>query len=296
MDSLQVTLRRAFLFQFLVVLIANLCGCSGVSMTPPVIETITKSNVKVVLIPGGEFWMGSDQVSENTSPRHRVKVSPFAMDQYEVLQRELVTLEMPDASHFKGADRPVEQIRWSDAALFCNARSRAEELQPCYDEATFECNFEASGYRLPTEAEWEYAARAGSTMDYPFGKTARKLKNYACYSGNSGKQTSRAGMKKGNVWNLYDMLGNVAEWCHDVYSKTYYGESPPEDPRGPASGPERVLRGGSWKSSPEACSPVGRMSDVPGITDACFAQDSYGFRCVRRLTVEELSRLEENSI
>ena len=256
------------------------------------VDITTPSGVQIVLIPAGEFWMGSDQGEADAAPRHLIRVSPFAIDKFEALQREFEALQMPDGSHFKGDDRPVEQIRWSDAALFCNERSRAEGLETCYDEATFACNFEASGYRLPTEAEWEYAARAGTSTDYPFGNGPHKLQSHACYAGNSAKQTSRAGQKKPNAWGLHDMLGNVAEWCHDVYSETYYQESPGVDPRGPASGPQRVIRGGSWKSSEGACSVIARMADVPGIADACFAQDTYGFRCVRRLSEEERDRVE----
>lgn len=97
--------------------------------------------------------MGSDAGEEDEKPPHEVTVSAFAIDKFEVTQAEYGALELPDPSHYKDPQRPVEQIRWSDAALFCNLRSEAEGLEPCYDEATFACNFEASGYRLPTEAE-----------------------------------------------------------------------------------------------------------------------------------------------
>lgn len=87
------------------------------------------------------------------------------------------------------------------------------------------------------------------------------------------------------------MHGNVLEWCHDIYSPTYYAASPAKDPRGPAEGKRRVLRGGSWKSSDKGCRASTRLADVPGITDACFARDTYGFRCVRRLSEAEAARL-----
>jgi formylglycine-generating enzyme required for sulfatase activity len=270
------------------------CTNSGAASSNSSVEPVsitTASGVEMVLLPGGEFMMGSSGGNADERPRHRVKVSPFAMDKYEVTQQQFAAMELPDPSHFKDPQRPVEQVRWSDAALFCNERSRREGLEPCYNEATFECNIEASGYRLPTEAEWEYAARAGADTDYDFGSSPQALKSYACYAGNSKLKTEPVGEKKPNGWGLCDMYGNVSEWCQDVYGETYYAESPDEDPRGPAEGKKRVLRGGSWKSSGEACRASIRQADVPGITDACFARDTYGFRCVRRLTPDELKRL-----
>lgn len=273
------------------------CANPGVGHVPHVAvdtKTITSSSgVSLVLIPGGEFLMGSSGGDPDESPRHKVIVAPFAIDQYEVTQAEYAALELPAPSHFKGEGRPVEQVRWSDAALFCNLRSQREGLQPCYDEATFACDFEAHGYRLPTEAEWEYAARAGADTDYDFGGTPRAIKSYACYAGNSKQKTDPVGQKKPNGWGLHDMYGNVSEWCHDVYSETYYQSSPSDNPRGPEEGKKRVIRGGSWKSSEAACRATLRQSDVPGITDACFARDTYGFRCVRRLTPEELSEVTD---
>lgn len=259
------------------------------------IEITTKTNVTMVLIPGGKFRMGSENGADDESPSHEVTVSPFVMDAYEVTQEQYAALEIPDPSHFKDPRRPVEQVRWSDAAQFCNLRSIEEGLEPCYDEVTFECNFAANGYRLPTEAEWEYAARAGTNTDYAFGGSPAKLKSHACYSGNSKKKTDRVGTKKPNAWDLYDMHGNVLEWCHDVYHPTYYQEKSANDPRGPAEGKKRVLRGGSWSASEDACRASIRFADVPGITDACFARDTYGFRCVRRLTPDESKRLQTAS-
>lgn len=262
---------------------------------PVTVEIPADSGAEMVLIPGGEFLMGSANGPADEGPVHVVRVSPFVMDKYEVTQAQFAALELPDPSHFKDPQRPVEQIRWSDAALFCNERSRREGLEPCYDEATFECDFSASGYRLPTEAEWEYAARAGAEAVYDFGDAANELKNYACYQGNSRKKTEPVGQKRPNRWGLHDMYGNVSEWCHDVYSEDYYVASPTEDPRGPGEGPKRVMRGGSWNSKAEACRATQRQADVPGITDACFARDTYGFRCVRRPTLDELELLRPKS-
>ena len=116
----------------------------------------------MVLIPAGTFDMGSDKGTADEAPVHKVSVGPFWMDRYEVVQEEFKKYQRPDPSHFKGPRQPLEQINWTDAAVYCNDRSRAEGLTPCYDEKTWECNFTADGYRLPTEAEWEYACRAGT--------------------------------------------------------------------------------------------------------------------------------------
>ena len=256
------------------------------------IEITTKTGVSMVLIPGSTFTMGSENGAEDERPPHQVTISAFAMDKYEVTQEQFASMEVPDPSHFKDPKRPVEQLRWSDAVQFCNIRSQEEGLDPCYDEVTFECNFEASGYRLPTEAEWEYAARAGTDTDYAFGSSPARLKSYACYSGNSAKKTDPVGRKKPNAWGLHDMHGNVLEWCHDVYQPTWYQEGSANDPRGPAEGRKRVLRGGSWNARAGACRATARIADFPGITDACFARDTYGFRCVRRLTPDESSHLQ----
>jgi formylglycine-generating enzyme required for sulfatase activity len=255
------------------------------------VEVTTPSGVAMVLVPGGTFVMGSADGPEDEAPRHEVAVSAFAMDKCEVTQEQYAAFEMPDPSHFKDPKRPVEQVRWSDAALFCNERSRREGLEPCYDEVTFACNFEANGYRLPTEAEWEYSARAATNSRYCFGSDPAGLRSCACYEANSGNKTDLVGQKRPNPWGFCDLYGNVLEWCNDVYAATYYAESPRQDPRGPAEGEQRVMRGGAWNFSAGACRSSVRCAEYPGITDACFARDTFGFRCVRRLTKEEMEQL-----
>ncbi|NIA13298.1 MAG: SUMF1/EgtB/PvdO family nonheme iron enzyme [Nitrospiraceae bacterium] len=269
------------------------CGPVGdaAKNTPQPACVTTSSGVPILLMPGGAFVMGSDQHAADEAPAHEVRVSAFAMDVYEVTQDQYAALELPNPAHYKAPRRPVEQVRWSDAALFCNERSRHEGLEPCYDEVGFACDFEASGYRLPTEAEWEYAARAGSDTDYDFGSAASKLKNYACFADNAAKGTDPVGRKRSNRWGVHDLYGNVYEWCHDVYDAGYYAVSPVQDPRGPGAGKKRVLRGGAWNSGADACRVAARFADDPGITDACFARDTIGFRCVRRLNEEEIAML-----
>jgi formylglycine-generating enzyme required for sulfatase activity len=190
-----------------------------------------------------------------------------------------------DPSLFKGLKNPVENLTWPDVVLYCNARSRAEGLEPCYDERTGACNFEAGGYRLPTEAEWEYACRAGSDMEYSFGSDARRLKDYAWFRDNSRKRTHPVGTKRPNPWGIYDMYGNVTEWCNDVYGADYYGNAPERNPRGPAYHDlaKCVTRGGAWNRSANACRSASRAREDPGQVDSCFSHGDIGFRCVRRV-------------
>ncbi len=246
----------------------------------------TKSGIEMVLIPSGRFKMGSESGKEDESPAREVQIDAFLMDRCEMTQANYARFDFINGSHFKGPDRPVEMVRWDDAALYCNWRSKEEGLEPCYDEGTFACNFAANGYRLPTEAEWEYACRAGTTADYSFGPDNRQLGQYAWFAGNADKQTHPVGQKKPNAWGLYDMYGNVAEWCNDVFDKDYYKDGETSNPRGPADGPRRVLRGGAWNSRADDCRSASRVGESPGSADACFARDAIGFRCVRRAPAE----------
>jgi formylglycine-generating enzyme required for sulfatase activity len=251
----------------------------------------TKSGAEMVLVPAGSFEMGSMGGREDERPVHKVWVDSFYMDRHEVTQAEFEKLgkieALPNPSHFKGADLPVEQVTWPMAARFCNARSRFEGLRPCYNEDTGECDFRAEGFRLPTEAEWEYACRAGTDADYSFGDDARRLGDFAWFAETAGRKTHPVGQTRPNPWGLFDMHGNVAEWCQDVYDRDYYRSSPDKNPRGPADGKEYVLRGGSWKSPAEALRSAYRLGDTPGFSDACLARDAIGFRCVRRAPAEK---------
>jgi len=234
----------------------------------------------MVEIVGGRFVMGDK--NEVDAPPHPVAVSAFLMDKQLVTQALFEKVMGSNPSRWKAEQNPVEQVRWSDAVRFCNKRSELEGLQPCYDLSTWKCNFEANGYRLPTEAEWEYACRAGTQTTYFFGDTPAKLGEYAWYEKNAGGHPRPVGQKQPNPWGLYDMTGNLWQWCNDFYQVDYYKSSPPNDPRGPGEGQNKVVRGGAWRAPAAKCRPGYRYNESPGYADVCFGYDIYGFRCVRK--------------
>jgi len=307
---------------FLVRLIASglfaacLVGCEKAGPPPPaeskpnsagahqadsgLVEITTKSGAQMVYLAGGEFKMGTDRGNPDEAPAHQVKVSALLMDKFEVTQDMFKRAQLPNPSHWQeNAQKPVERVRWRDAKRYCNERSLLEQLEPCYNEKTpdWDCNYAASGYRLPTEAEWEYACRAGTEGDYDFDRMD-KLRQYAWFSEDAEQKTHVVGQKKPNGFGIYDLYGNVSEWCEDVYSPTYYKESPVSDPPGPASpgkDVKRVIRGGSWKTSAEQCRVTARQGQRTGDTDACFSTDFCGFRCVRRIAPSDLENLRKSS-
>ena len=168
----------------------------------------------------------------------------------------------------------MENVSWLDAVKFCNKLSEREKRTPFYRiDGTEVTIVGGNGYRLPTEAEWEYACRAKSTTLYPFGDDAGKLGEYAWYASNSESKTHPVGQKLPNAWGLYDMLGNVWEWCADWYDEKYYASSPPADPPGAPGASHRVIRGGSWYGDPGYCRPAYRGRYTPG-----YRYDDLGFR------------------
>jgi formylglycine-generating enzyme required for sulfatase activity len=236
----------------------------------------------MVAIPAGQFTMGSKDGPVDVKCEHVVQVDGFLMDQQEITQEIYEAVIGKNPSRSKNPKNPVEQVTWSGAARFCNARSQLEGLTPCYDMNTWECDFSATGYRLPTEAEWEYACRAGSTTQYYYGDDPEELRSFAWFEGNSEDHPHPVGQRKPNAWSLFDMAGNVWEWCNDYYGARYYRESPADNPRGPKQGEKRVLRGGAWSASSANCTSWVRNCDEMGVTDVCLTGDSDGFRCVRR--------------
>jgi formylglycine-generating enzyme required for sulfatase activity len=242
---------------------------------------VTTSGIEMLRLPGGEFTLGDDQGEEDEKPAHRVRLSPFWIDANEVSQAVFQKLMGRNPSKSVGPDKPVERISWHVAIQFCNMRSRKEGFRPCYDLKTSRCDFAADGYRLPTEAEWEYACRAGTATRWSFGDDDAGLANYGWFKGNAAKTTHPIRQKRPNPWGLYDMHGNVAEWCNDFY-RDHYDPADRNDPQGPAAGEERVLRGGSWNGGAESCRSAARSGAPPGLADVCFGYEAYGFRCVRR--------------
>jgi formylglycine-generating enzyme required for sulfatase activity len=235
---------------------------------------------EMVLIPKGGYTMG-DKDEDDAKPHH-VVISSFYLDKYLVTQEHYQKVMGANPSRWKGDKNPVEQVRWSDAVKYCNTRSKLEGFQPCYDLTNWQCNFEADGYRLPTEAEWEYACRAGTTTPYFFPIRSSKLADYAWYEKNSGGHPHPVGLKEPNPWGLFDMTGNVWQWCNDFYKVDYYQESLEADPKGPSKGEAKVVRGGAWRFSDETCRSGYRYNENPGYADVCFGYDIYGFRCARK--------------
>jgi formylglycine-generating enzyme required for sulfatase activity len=259
-------------------------------------EIVTKSGVSMIYVPAGQFTMGSDQGNPDEAPTHKVSVSAFLMDKFPVTNAMFKQAQLPNPSHWSDSpQQPVERVRWREAKQYCNERSRLEGLKLCYNEKTpeWDCDYTANGYRLPTEAEWEYAARAGSDGPYDFGNRDA-LRQYAWFADNSDQKVHPVGEKKPNRLGLYDMYGNVSVWCEDVYDPGYYKVSPGADPHGPPSpgkDVKRVLRGGNWKATADMCRATYRQGERTGDTDACFYTDYCGLRCVRRITPEELTKL-----
>jgi formylglycine-generating enzyme required for sulfatase activity len=232
-----------------------------------------------VRVEGGTFQMGSASGGDNDErPAHTVTVKSFYMGKYEVTQKEWVEIMGSNPSNFKGDTLPVENVSWHDAIEYCNKRSMREGLTPAYrgsgDSVT--CDLSASGYRLPTEAEWEYAARGGANgayLTYTYSGS-NSVDSVGWYDNNSGNRTHPVGTKQPNDVGLYDMSGNVWEWCWDWYGN--YPSGSQTDPVGPASGSSRVLRGGSWYYSAQNLRSAFRGSYTPTLRGS-----NFGFRLVR---------------
>jgi formylglycine-generating enzyme required for sulfatase activity len=257
------------LFSF--VLLSIVSSCAPLHEQPHLVKN--SIGMKFVHIPAGDFMMGSpsNEISRgnNEGPQHKVKISKgFWMGVTEVTQKQYraVMGTDPNGSIFsvffmferRGGDNlSVEEVSWYDAVEFCKKLSQKE----------------GKTYRLPAEAEWEYACRAGSTTRFSFGYSDSDLDKYGWYMGNSGKYHHSVGQKKPNAFGLYDMHGNVLEWCSDWYGE--YSSSSEVDPQGPSSGQSRVVRGGSWYLNTGNCRSAARFWWSPG-----FSATGIGFRVV----------------
>ena len=211
------------------------------------------TNLDLALIPAGSFMMGDQQFG----PVHQVTISKdYYLGKEPVTQSLWASLMGDNPSNLRGADKPVEQVSWDDCQKFI---SRLNSLEKEYE------------FRLPTEAEWEYACRAGSVDKFCFGDSVSQLGDYAWYNANSESQTQPVGKKKPNAWGLHDMHGNVWEWCQDWYGD--YSAEAVTDPQGISAGSLRVNRGGSWRYDPDFMRSALRNSNPPGFRCRCI-----GFR------------------
>ena len=225
--------------------------------------------VEMVRINDGTFTMGDNSNNEysDEKPEHQVTISAFKIGKYPVTQKQYEDVMGTNPSYFQGdtweaaggeaqGSRPVESVSWIDAVKFCNALSQEEGKTPAYtihNEGKLDVSWDkgANGYRLPTEAEWEYACRAGTQTQWSFGDYAGDTDAYAWYSGNIGNGTHAVGLKATNLWGLCDMHGNVWEWCWDRNNSYQSGNQTDPDGDGDASGRLRILRGGGWNSPAE---------------------------------------------
>ena len=254
-----------------------------------------KSPVDFVYVEGGRFFMGSDTGYKDEKPVHKVTVSSFYMSRFAVSQKEWEEVMGHNPSHFIGYDLPVESISWYEALVFCNTRSILDGLRPCYsilgskkpsdwgkppieptaawDEVL--CDWRDNGYRLPTEAEWEYAARGGKeNLGYRFSGSD-DIDNIAWYSANNSPYgTKRLGQKIPNSLGIHDMSGNVWEWCWDIYGQ--YQSDEYTSPSQLSKMTRRIRRGGCWQSDAEDCS-----NSVRGSCNPSSSGFNIGLRYVR---------------
>jgi len=223
-----------------------------------IIDKLISDN-QMVEIPTGKIELRDDR----TKQKWTVAIKPFLLSRFPVTQELYFDITKEDPSTIKGQKHPVETITWKEAVSFCNKLSIQSGLNPCYvikeekEEITFDLT--ANGFRLPTEAEWEYACKAG-TAGIRYGD----INKVAWFKDNSSMTTHIVGQKDANAWGIYDMLGNVWEWCSDIYDETVYGSY-------------RIFRGGGWCDEERSVMATTRRRSHP----LSFKIDDLGFRIAR---------------
>ncbi|MCX7049160.1 MAG: formylglycine-generating enzyme family protein [Candidatus Sumerlaeota bacterium] len=231
---------------------------SDIAAPQTYVESAAGLDMKMVWIKGGTFWMGSNDNSSNEKPAHEVALDGYWLGETEVTQAQYEPIMGQNPSKFIEANYPVDYVSWNDAMEFCRRLSQKTGKK----------------YSLPAEAQWEYACRAGSRGKYCFGDSISELGDYAWYRENSNEQTHPVRQKKPNAWGLYDMHGNVLEWCADWYGE--YSSGRTANPVGANQGSSRVYRGGSWDNGADFCRSAIRFKDVP-----MLANLGLGFRVCR---------------
>jgi formylglycine-generating enzyme len=257
----------------------------------------------MVLVKGGTFTMGDTAGGgkSDEKPTHQVTLSSFYLGKYEVTQKQWQEVMGNNPSFKKGDNFPVDQVSWYECVKFCNKLSQKENLTPCYTidsthvaptnlntpfkiitfyktNRNVTVNWNANGYRLPTEAEWEYAAKGGKKSKGYKYSGSNDIGSVAWYDGDSTYTTIQGGQKKANELGLYDMSGNVLEWCWDWYDENYYSKSLASNPKGAADGATRVTRGGSHSDVPSDCTVSVRTNMY-----AVICTNHIGFRVCRAL-------------
>jgi formylglycine-generating enzyme required for sulfatase activity len=236
-------------------------GCGqGSKCTVAGVETTTKGQPKelvvhldgedliLIRIPAGDFQMGDPDGKAGT--QHHVRITkPFYLSKFPVTQVQWEAVTGNNPSNFYGATRPVERVSWEDCQSFLRKLNMTHG--------------KAGKFGLPSEAQWEYACRAGSNTAFFFGDDPSRLGEYAWYEKNSDTETHPVGEKKPNAWGLHDMVGNLAQWCADWYDGRYYDISPEDDPTGPATGSERVIRGCGLAPTESGCESGARSGCKP---------------------------------
>ena len=238
----------------------------------------------LISINGGTYLMGSPETEmqrETDEVQHEVIVSDFYIGRYEVTQKAYEEVIGENPSNFKGENLPVENVTWYEAIEYCNKLSKKDGLTPAYtiDGENVSWDRSANGYRLPTEAEWEFAAKGGASSKSFKYSGSNNLDDVAWHKGNSKGTPHTVGTKLPNELGVYDMSGNVWEWCWDWYNKDFYKLEKGDNPKGPEMGERRSVRGGSWDSQQNYVRPANRISTEPNKT-----HEFYGFRVVRTIT------------